>query len=77
MNSAMQEVTGLEALEYQMARNLSALKEQQQEAEYSRTVTGRLINWGGCLFAIYCVYRIIVVRTWFLHPQTPVLAHGL
>ena len=62
MSSTKHELAGLEALEYQMARNLEALKEQQREASYSKTVTGRLINWGGCLFAVYCVYRIIVVR---------------
>lgn len=63
----MQEVTGLEALEYQMSRNLSALKAQKREAEYSRTFTGRLINWGGALFAVYCLYRIVIVRPVLLH----------
>ena len=62
MLSTMQEVAGLEALEHQMARNLTALKEQKLEAEYSKTLTGRVVNWGGFFFAIYCVYRIAMVR---------------
>lgn len=57
----MQEISGLEALEYQMSRNLTALREQQKEAYYAQTLRGRLLNYGGFLFAIYCVYRIIVV----------------
>jgi hypothetical protein len=64
----MQELSGLEALEYQMSRNLSVLREQQREAHYSETLTGRLLNYGGFLFALYCIYRIIVVR---LHRSLP------
>lgn len=62
LTSAMQELTGLEALEYQMARNLQALRQQRAEAKFSKTMRGRLINWAGRLFAVYCVYRIAMVR---------------
>ncbi|KIP06559.1 hypothetical protein PHLGIDRAFT_72510, partial [Phlebiopsis gigantea 11061_1 CR5-6] len=60
LSGAMQEAVGLEALEYQMARNLSALRAQKREVEYSRTLAGRLGNWGGALFAVYCLYRIAI-----------------
>ncbi|EKM52448.1 uncharacterized protein PHACADRAFT_164382 [Phanerochaete carnosa HHB-10118-sp] len=71
ISSATQELAGLEALEYHMARNLEALKEQQRKAEYSQTVSGRLINWGGCFFAMYCVYRIIVAIFNLVLPRRP------
>ena len=61
LTSATQELNGLLALEYQMARNLEALRQQQAEIKFSRTVRGKLFNLGGRLFAVYCVYRIVVV----------------
>ena len=61
LTSATQELNGLLALEYQMARNLEALRQQQAEIKFSRTVRGKLFNFGGRLFAVYCVYRIVVV----------------
>ncbi|KAI0682547.1 Abscisic acid G-protein coupled receptor-domain-containing protein, partial [Cytidiella melzeri] len=60
MRHAAQEIAGLEALEAQMKRNLAGLKQQQEEAKFSRTFNGRIFNFGGCLFAVYCVYRIFV-----------------
>ncbi|GJE89102.1 abscisic acid G-protein coupled receptor-domain-containing protein [Phanerochaete sordida] len=60
MSSALQELAGLEALEYQMARNLDALQAQHRAAAYAQTLRGQLMHWGGLLFALYCVYRIIV-----------------
>ncbi|KAI0341159.1 hypothetical protein BDW22DRAFT_1446209 [Trametopsis cervina] len=59
-NNAMQEIAGLEALEGQMARNLAGLKRQRQDAKFSKTLAGRVLNVGGGVFAIYCVYRIFV-----------------
>ena len=61
LTSATQELNGLLALEYQMARNLEPLRQQQAEIKFSRTVRGKLFNFGGRLFAVYCVYRIVVV----------------
>ncbi len=58
----MQEISGLEALEYQMARNLQALKDHRAEVKFSKTLSGIAFNWAGRIFAIYCVYRILVVR---------------
>lgn len=59
--SATQELNGLEALEYEMSRNLDTLKETQADAKFSRTIGGRIFNWGGRLFAIYCIFRILNV----------------
>ncbi|KZT00623.1 uncharacterized protein LAESUDRAFT_687929 [Laetiporus sulphureus 93-53] len=59
LSSAMQELSGLESLEYEMSRSLEALKQRQADAKFSRTLVGKVFNWGGRLFAIYCVYRII------------------
>ena len=56
-----QEIRGLEALEIQMARNFEALKEQHEYAKFSGTFKGQLFNWGGQLFAIYCIFRVISV----------------
>ncbi|KII90101.1 hypothetical protein PLICRDRAFT_174887 [Plicaturopsis crispa FD-325 SS-3] len=54
-----QELKGLEALEYQMARNLEALKHRREYARFSESFKGTLFNWGGRLFAVYCVFRVI------------------
>lgn len=58
-----QELRGLESLEIQMARNYEALKERHEYAKFSRTFKGQLFNWGGQLFAIYCIFRVISVST--------------
>lgn len=65
MTGNVLEIQGLEALEYQMTRNLQGLTQQREEAKFSRTLTGRLFYWAGRLFAVYCVYRIIMVCTSF------------
>ena len=54
-------MSGLQALEYEMARNLDGLRQRQADAKFARTVAGRIFNWGGRLFAVYCVYRILSV----------------
>ncbi|KAI0758814.1 Abscisic acid G-protein coupled receptor-domain-containing protein [Fomes fomentarius] len=54
-----QEITGLQSLEYEMSRKLDVLKQRQAGAKFARTVAGRMFNWGGRLFAVYCVYRIL------------------
>jgi len=58
-SSIAQEITGLEALEYQMARNLEGLRQRRDNAKFSNSVKGRLFGVSGRLFAIYCVFRII------------------
>ncbi|KNZ76649.1 Golgi pH regulator, partial [Termitomyces sp. J132] len=54
-----QELRGLEALEYHMSTNVESLRVRKQAAIYSRTLRGRIINFGGLFFAIYCIVRIL------------------
>lgn len=77
MSSSMQEIAGLEALESQMARNLEGLKQQRDDAKFSRTFGGRIFNFGGCLFAIYCVYRIFVVSISSYHYEWSLGTHSI
>jgi hypothetical protein len=56
-----QELKGLEALEFQMVRNYEVLKERRENDIFSGTFKGIIFNWGGRLFAIYCVFRVISV----------------
>ncbi|CAL1698438.1 unnamed protein product [Somion occarium] len=60
LSAASQEINGLMALEYQMSRNLETLRSQQAQVKFSQTIRGKLFNFGGRLFALYCVYRIVV-----------------
>ncbi|KAG6826861.1 hypothetical protein H0H92_014119 [Tricholoma furcatifolium] len=53
------ELRGLEALEYHMDLNVSALRARRQAALYRRTMRGRILYFGGALFAGYCVARIL------------------
>ncbi|PFH50378.1 hypothetical protein AMATHDRAFT_61214 [Amanita thiersii Skay4041] len=55
----MQEIRGLEALEYQMARNLESMREFRNAAKFSVTFRGRLYRVFGRLFAVYCIIRTI------------------
>ncbi|KAK7055596.1 G protein-coupled receptor 89 [Favolaschia claudopus] len=55
----LQEVKGLEALEYQMSRNVDDLRQRRAAAKFSRTFQGRLLNVGGRLFALYCIFRYL------------------
>jgi hypothetical protein len=58
----LQELNGLEALEYQMARSLDDLRHRHATGKFSSTFRGRLFNFGGRLFAAYCFVRLISVR---------------
>ncbi|KAI0633056.1 Abscisic acid G-protein coupled receptor-domain-containing protein [Trametes polyzona] len=70
-SSMAQEITGLQALEYQMSRNLDALKQRRADAKFARTLAGQLFNWGGRLFAVYCVYRILASLLNLILPRSP------
>ena len=61
----MQEISGLETLEVQMTRNVGAMKERRDEVKFAGTLLGRLYVWTGRLFALYCIYRTIMVRFGF------------
>jgi len=54
-----QELKGLVALEFQMARNFDVLKTRRENDKFSGTFKGKVFNWGGRLFAIYCIFRVI------------------
>ncbi|EJF60185.1 hypothetical protein DICSQDRAFT_155930 [Dichomitus squalens LYAD-421 SS1] len=71
-----QEISGLEALEYEMSRNLDVLKQRQADAKFSRTVAGRVFNWGGRVFAVYCIYRIFSSIINLILPRSPSSAPG-
>ncbi|TFK48188.1 hypothetical protein OE88DRAFT_1720292 [Heliocybe sulcata] len=59
LSSLSQEISGLEALEYQMSLNLEDMKQRQSNAHFSRTLPGKLFNLGGRLFALYCIFRVL------------------
>jgi hypothetical protein len=56
-----QEIAGLDALAYQMSRNLSRLKNRQDASKFARTLKGRVFSWAGRLFAVYCMLRVLGV----------------
>ncbi|PPQ71403.1 hypothetical protein CVT26_011118 [Gymnopilus dilepis] len=58
-DSLAQELRGLEALEYQMSRNLEALRERYEEAKFASTLKGRIFNLIGRVFMVYCIFRVI------------------
>ncbi|KAG7441221.1 uncharacterized protein BT62DRAFT_989004 [Guyanagaster necrorhizus] len=53
------EISGLQALEYQMALSLDDKRERQRANRFSRTLYGCAWNLGGKVFAVYCVIRIL------------------
>ncbi|KAJ6465721.1 G protein-coupled receptor 89 [Mycena sanguinolenta] len=55
----LQELKGLEALEYQMGRSLEDLRKRRAAARFGATFRGRLVNVGGRFFAMYCIFRYI------------------
>jgi hypothetical protein len=56
-----QELQGLEALEYQMSKDLEMLRQRRENARFSITLKGRVFSIMGHGFAIYCVFRIVSV----------------
>ncbi|KAJ7493539.1 G protein-coupled receptor 89 [Mycena latifolia] len=66
----LQELRGLEALEYQMGRSLDDLRQRRATAKFSNTFRGKLVNVGGRLFAVYCLLRFITSLVNVISPQT-------
>ena len=60
-SALVQELQGLEALEYQMSKNLEVLRHRRESARFSATLKGRAFAIAGHGFAVYCVFRIISV----------------
>ena len=56
-----QELQGLEALEYQMSKNLEVLRQRRENARFATTLKGRAFAIVGHGFAVYCIFRIISV----------------
>lgn len=56
-----QELQGLEALEYQMSKDLEMLRQRRENARLATTLKGRVLAIMGHGFAIYCVFRIVSV----------------
>ncbi|KAL1943310.1 hypothetical protein VTO73DRAFT_4385 [Trametes versicolor] len=75
-SSLAQEITGLRALEYEMSRNVEVLKQRQADAKFNRTLAGQAFNWGGRLFAVYCIYRVLACLLNLVLPRAPPSAPG-
>ncbi|KAJ6554381.1 Abscisic acid G-protein coupled receptor-domain-containing protein [Mycena capillaripes] len=67
----LQELKGLETLEYQMARSLDDLRQRRATAKFSRTFRGKLVNVGGRLFAVYCLTRYLTCLANVFLPLEP------
>ncbi|KAF5366772.1 hypothetical protein D9758_006495 [Tetrapyrgos nigripes] len=79
-----QEMKGLEALEYQMTLNLEDLVMRRAEARFGHTVRGKLWNFGGRIFALYCAIRvlssivnILIPRSLFTRPSQESSSTGI
>lgn len=55
------ELQGLEALEFQMSRNLEALRERREAGKFAGTFKGMVFNLAGRLFMTYCMLRVLTV----------------
>jgi hypothetical protein len=63
LSSIRREIQGLEALEYQMRRNLEYMQQRRTTALYAGTLRGRVRSCIGGLFALYCAFRVGNVST--------------
>lgn len=61
LSSLRREVQGLEALEYQMHRNVESMQQRRMAALYAGTLSGRMWGWINRLLALYCAFRVINV----------------
>jgi hypothetical protein len=62
LGSALQrEIDGMEALEYQMSRNVESLRQLKGRADFARTWKGRCFQVLGRMFALYCIVRTLSV----------------
>jgi hypothetical protein len=65
--AALQEITGLEALEYQMTRNIETMRHRRADAAFRATFFGTLTIWIGRAFAFYCIFRVFNVCCYYPH----------
>ncbi|KAF8608098.1 hypothetical protein BDV93DRAFT_241420 [Ceratobasidium sp. AG-I] len=59
MTSLRREMSGLRALEGEMARELDQMRTRQARMQFSKTLSGRIWNAGGWLFGAYCAFRVV------------------
>lgn len=57
------EISGLEALETHMAREVEQLRKRRLMTELKRSFRGRLWLAAGWALSIYCVWRVVIVST--------------
>ncbi|CAK4113895.1 unnamed protein product [Aphanomyces euteiches] len=60
LQNLRKEVDVLETLGQELFLELHAMRELQQQALEKRTIKGRLFNWIGYAFCIFCVYKMIM-----------------
>lgn len=58
-----QEIAGLSAMETQMQRDLHVLRLRKSAQDRSRTLPGKIWQLISVAFALYCVYRVVMVRS--------------
>ena len=55
------EISGLQSLEIQMRRDLVNMRTRKKAIEMSGTVQGKVVQYIGVLFTLYCVLRVGLV----------------
>lgn len=63
--SLAQEITGLEMLARAMRDDLDRLRTARREAEWAKTLHGRVLLGAGHVFSVYCVWRVFLVSVCF------------
>ncbi|KAK4685669.1 hypothetical protein P7C73_g4469, partial [Tremellales sp. Uapishka_1] len=66
--SLQAELRGLQAMERQVARSLSAMKARKRRQGFGQTLRGKAYNVAGYIFAIYCVARVLMCLTSIFFP---------
>ncbi|QRV98015.1 G protein coupled receptor [Ceratobasidium sp. AG-Ba] len=64
MTSLRREIAGLQALEFEMSRELDQMRARQARMEFSKTLSGRIWNAGGWLFAFNLLALFLGVRSY-------------
>ena len=62
ITSLQAEISGLQAMDMQMSRDLQLLRKRKEINELGKTFWGKLMQGLGWGFSAYCVYRVAVVR---------------
>ena len=65
ITSLQAEISGLQAMDMQMSRDVQLLRKRKEINELGKTFWGKLMQGLGWGFSAYCVYRVAVVRDRF------------